>query len=130
MSPTTHNVNVVETASMTATITARTRSNFAILHLLSAAAFSREVGKLEQAHAGKPFGDFWEEILASATAAVFTAVAGFEAFANELFVDHATVFPELRVEVMAKLWELYEQKAILEKYEFALLLKGGTAFDR
>ncbi len=40
------------------------------------------------------------------------------------------LFPELKIEVMAKLWELYEQKPILEKFEFALLLKSAPAFDR
>jgi hypothetical protein len=45
-------------------------------------------------------------------------------------VDHAAVFPELKPVVMAKLWELFEQKPILEKFEFALVVKGGPAFDR
>jgi len=34
------------------------------------------------------------------------------------------VFPEIKPEIMAKLWELYEQKPPLEKFEFALLLKS------
>jgi hypothetical protein len=114
----------------TATVFARTRSNFAVVHLLSAASFSRRVGDLEKEHRGETFGAFCEEILAYASATIFATVAGLEAYANELFVDHATTFPELRLEVMAKLWELYEQKSSLEKYEFALLLKGAPAFER
>jgi hypothetical protein len=109
----------------------RTRTNFGVLHLLSAASLSRELGESERNHRGEPFGNFWEgEILAKATAAVLMAVAGLEAYANELFVDHSTTFPELPVEVMAKLWELYEQKPPLEKYEFAVLLKSAPPLDR
>jgi hypothetical protein len=104
--------------------------NLSISHLLSAALFSRTAGAIESANAGRAFGDFWENIQANAIAAVLTSVAALEAYANELFVDHAEVFPQLRLDIMAKLWELYEQKPILEKYDFALLLRQGNAFDR
>jgi hypothetical protein len=108
-------VGLSATVSASATITARTRTNLSVLHLLSAAYFSRKVGELETQHDGEAFGEFWEEILAFATATALTATAGLEAYANELFVDHAENFPELRHEVMSKLWELYEQKSTLEK---------------
>jgi hypothetical protein len=121
---------VIEMADAVAHATADTRVNLSIPHLLSAASFSRRLGELEAEHVGKEFGEFWHDILAQATATVFTSIAALEAYANELFIDHAELFPELRVEVMAKLWELYEQKPPLEKYEFALLLKQGQAFDR
>ena len=120
----------IQLEPMTMQATGTSRMNLSVLHLLSAASFSRAAGAIEAANAGKPFGEFWEEILAQSTAGVLTAVAALEAFANELFVDHAKIFPDLRVEVMARLWELYEQKPPLEKYEFALLLKQGQAFDR
>lgn len=109
---------------------AESRVNLSILHMLSAASHSRRVGDLEQEHSTEDFGEFWNEIFASASAAVFTSVAALESYANELFIDHKRVFPQLRVEVMAKLWELYEQKPTLEKFEFALLLKEGPTFDR
>ena len=105
------------------------RVNLSILHLLSAATFSRRLGEIEAENAGREFGDFWNDIFAQSTGAIFASVAALEAYANELFIDHADVFPELRDEVMAKLWELYEQKPTLEKYEFALLLKQSE-FDR
>jgi len=107
-----------------------TRVNLAVPHLLSAALLSRRLGELEAEHTGEEFGEFWHEIFANASGAVFASVAALESYANELFIDHESVFPELRVEVMAKLWELYEQKPILDKFEFALLLKNGTPFDR
>jgi hypothetical protein len=106
------------------------RINLAVLHLLAASSFSRRTRELEVAHKGEIFGAFWEDILAQATAAVMISVAGLEAYANELFIDHEKVFPGLPIEVMAKLWELYEQKAILEKFEMALLIKKAEPFDR
>jgi len=107
-----------------------TRVNLSVPHLLSAAFFSRRLGELESENAGKQFGAFWDEIFAQSSAVVFAAVAALEAYANEMFIDHSEVFPELRDEVMAKLWELYEQKPPLEKYEFALLLKQSTQLDK
>jgi hypothetical protein len=124
-------INVTDTASISdeARATVRTRTNLSVLHLLSAATHSQRVSALEQEHAGDEFGEFWEEILASASAGVFSSVAALEAYANELFVDHRTVFPDFPEQVMAKLWELYEQKPILEKFQFALLLKSAEQFD-
>ena len=57
----------------------RTRTNFGVLHLLSAASLSREVGESERNHHGKPFGDFWEgEILAKVIvhSLILTALMG------------------------------------------------------
>ena len=130
MVPADHSALITETIVITDSFTADVRSNFSIAHLLSATMFSRAVGALEAENEGKIFGDFWEDILANAIATVFTSVAALESYANELFVDHAIVFPELRLEVMSKLWELYEQKPILDKYEFALLLRQGEALNK
>jgi hypothetical protein len=103
--------------------------NLGALHLLSATIFSRRVQELEAEHAGKEFGEFWHEIFANASGVVFMSVAALESYINELFIDYKKVFPELRTEVIAKLWKLVEQKPILEKYKFALLLKNGPAFN-
>ena len=110
--------------------TGDTRVNFSVPHLLSAASLCRRVQEVESAHAGEQFGEFWHDIFANASATAFAVIAAMESYANELFIDHKTVFPELRVEVMAKLWELFEQKPTLEKFEFAVLLKNGKALDR
>lgn len=110
--------------------TGTSRVNLSVLHLLSAASFSRAAASIEEANAGRLFGEFWEGILAQSTATVLISVAALEAYANELFVDHAKIFPDLRIEVMAHLWELYEQKPPLEKYEFAILLKKGQPLER
>lgn len=130
MTPTISSASITEALSATDTINVAVRSNLSVTHILSAAMFSRAVGAIETANAEKAFGDFWEDIQANATATILTSVAALESYANELFVDHAEVFPELRFDIMAKRWELYEQKPILKKYDFALLLRQGNAFDR
>ena len=123
-------VAVIEGGAATVKATADTRVNLSVPHLLSAGSFSRRVGELEAEHSGKTFGEFWNDIFASATATVFASTAALESYANELFIDHEKVFPELKPQIMAKLWELYEQKPPLEKFEFALVLKSRASLDR
>ncbi|SRR6266581_2088980 len=130
MSPITQATIAVTDAPDKTSITTALRSSFSVLHLFSAASFSRATAAIEGENSGQSFGQFWEHILAYATAAVLTSVAALEAYANELFVDPPKIFPDLRVEVMACLWELYEQKRPLEKFELALLLKQADPFDR
>jgi hypothetical protein len=102
----------------------RTRASFGITHLLSAAYLSKCVGEIERAHAGDEFGPFWEDIQALAVATVLSAFAALEAYANEVFIDHRLYYPEQTPAFMEKLWETYERKDVLDKVEFALLLKG------
>ena len=128
--PTDNSLSGSTSVSFTATAVGSTRANLSVTHLLAAALFSRTAGQLEAEHAGEKFSDFWEDTQSNVIACIFTTVAGLEAFANELFVDGAEVFPDVRHEVMVKLWELYEQKATLEKYDFAALLRGSVAPNR
>lgn len=104
------------------------RVNLAVQHMLAAARFSREVGNLELQHKGQELGAFWDSILHFAIACILTTVASLEAYANELFSDRNTLFPA--PELMHNLWETYEQKPILEKFEFALLLLRKPSMDR
>ena len=120
---------VSEIAVATVSITAKIRVNLAVQHMLAAARFSREVGQLEEQHRGEQFGEFWESILHHATACVLTAVASLEAYANELFTDRSSLFPAYSPELMNNLWETYEQKPILQKFEFALLLLRKPVMD-
>ena len=53
-----------------------------------------------------------------------------ESYINELFVDHVTVFPHQPSVILARLWEVYESKQTLEKFELALLLLEKEKFDR
>jgi hypothetical protein len=96
--------------------TVKTRTNYAVPHLLSAATFSRRLGEIETRHSGQDFGPFWDEILAHATATVFLAVAGLESYANELFIDMNQNFPGVRQEL----------KSTLDKFDLALLLRQAS----
>lgn len=124
-------VTVGDIVSLTcsAEVLGSTRTHLSVLHLLSAATHSRAVYSLEQENNGKGWGDHWETVFAFASGAVFTSVAALEAYANELFVDCHKVFPEFPAPAMEKLWESYEQKSILDKFQFALLLKRAQSFD-
>lgn len=108
----------------------RTRINFGVPHLLSAALFSRATKALEAKHQGEPLGEFWEDVLAQATAAVFTSVAGLESYANELFADHQWMFPTIRSDLVKALWDVYERRTLLEKFDLALTLQQLPALDR
>jgi hypothetical protein len=105
-------------------------SNFAIQHLLAANHFSRHVAEVENAHTGKPFGAFFEEILWFSSACVLSCCAGLEAYANELLLDHAKHLPELSPELVAKFWNLIERKPVFDKLDMALLLKKKALLSR
>ena len=106
------------------------RANFSVSHLLAAASFSRAVGKLQSDNEGRPFDDFFEDIQYNAIATVLTATAALESYANELFVDQATVFPNQPSRILEKFWEAYEFKPTLEKFDLALLLLDKGKLDR
>jgi hypothetical protein len=54
---------------------------------------------------------------------ILTVAASLEAYANELFSDRKKAFPEYSEELLHNLWETYEKKSVVEKFEFALLLR-------
>jgi hypothetical protein len=114
----------------TVVATATFRMNFAVQHMLAAARFSRQVLELEREHQGEAFGPFFDDILHHATACIFAASASLEAYANELFFDRATAFPDYSSELLDKLWEIFEQKPTLDKFGFALLLRDRPKMDR
>lgn len=109
---------------------ARSRVNFGVPHLLSSASFSRATKALEIEHHGEPLGAFWDDVLAQATASIFTAVAGLESYANELFADRQWMFPAIRPDLLKALWDVYERKTLLEKFDLALMLQQLPLLDR
>lgn len=115
---------------MTLVANATLRMNLAIHHLLGAATFAREVKAIEAEHAGEPFGEFFERILWYSSACVLSCAAGLEAYANEMFVDRATHFPDLPAPVADKIWELLEPKTPVEKFDMAVLLRDKSVLDR
>jgi hypothetical protein len=101
----------------------RVRTNLSFIHLMSAARFSKTVQRLEEEHAGHPFGPFFEEIIAHASASVLLAVAGLEAFVNEMFIDHSKYLSRVNSDLVAHLWNRYESGGTpLERLDLALLL--------
>jgi hypothetical protein len=67
--------------------TGRVISNFALTHFSAAKHFSLKTNELEKAHAGQPFGNFWEEISIYCSSSIMTAAASLEALINELFLE-------------------------------------------
>lgn len=106
------------------------RTNLSIPHLLSAAFFSRKTAELEEMHKDAEFGSFWEEILANAVATVLVSVAAMEAYINEIFADRAKNFQHFSEGAMSAVWDAYETKPILDKFNFALLLKCDSSYDK
>ena len=116
-------------ASAKTTAVAILRVNLAVRHLLAAARFSREVGRLEKEHQGEQLG-FSESIFQHAIACVLTTAASLEAYANELFSDRHKEFSDYSPELIHSLWETYKWKPTLEKFELALLQLRKPRMDR
>src|SRR4051812_12733390 len=100
----------------------RELNSFGLLHLFSAAHFSRQVAELERLHANEPLGKFWDELFALSTACVFCCVAGLEGYANELFVLHCDTLRQDRPQWSEDRWRKVEMKPILSKYDLATKL--------
>jgi hypothetical protein len=117
-------LNIRECADV-GSINATLRVNLAVQHMLAAARFSRDVGRVEAEHATEQFGPFWESLFHPAMACILMAAASLEAYANELFSDRKIIFSAYPPELMQNLWDTYEQKPILDKFDFALQAGNG-----
>lgn len=111
--------------------TVRSKFNLAILQMRAAARFSRRVEELENIIPDDPskFALHWEEILQYSMASVICCASSIEAYANELFSERHRVFPNYSSNLLEELWKNYERKPTLDKFKFALLLRGKNAFD-
>lgn len=123
-------VIVMPEANDTAEFTVSQRMNLAVQNMLAAARFSRRVAELEDSNISQPFRSFWEEILHNSIASVMCCSSSLEAYANELFFEREAVFPKFSAPLLDNLWETYERKATLEKFEFALLLSEKSGIDK
>ena len=106
----------------------KTRDNYSIPHLISACHFARALKEVEQRHSG--WGEHWNLALANASAVQMLVIASLESYINEVFVDAHSHFPTVSEPLVRKLSEAFDRKAILEKYELALLLRDCSIFDR
>jgi hypothetical protein len=107
----------MQEANDTAEFTVSQRTNLALQNMLAAARFSRRVAELEDSNNSQPFRSFWEEILHNSIASVMCCSSSLEAYANELFFEREAVFPKFSAPLLDKLWETYERKTTLEKFE-------------
>lgn len=105
------------------------RANLSLQHLRAAAMFSRQVGQLEVANAGKPFGAFFDELTGASAACVIMAFAGAEAYINEVFVDRKRHFPGQDPVALTLLWQELEEESIKKKYDSAHRLAGAGCIE-
>lgn len=106
--------------------TAKQRPNLAVQHMMAASRFARLCYEVEQDNAQASFGPFYDEIIHYVTATVLFSVASIEANINEIFADvrdGLVVLDALDADLLPEIWTLIEEKPILEKYQFALVLK-------
>ena len=92
-------------------------------HLSAALRFSRQVAAEEIKDQDR------RAIRDYATASVFAAVAALEAYANELFFQPMTTFPEHSAKLLGELWELSDRKPIIDKFNLALRIKNKPTLN-
>lgn len=119
---------IEETLHAADSVSAIALHRFALVHLHSAASFSRCTKELEDANSGKTWGPFVDPIVAAASAAVMLAVAALEAYANEFFIDNPRLFDD--GSGSANAWDAYRPKEIFAKYELALDRSTHERLDR
>lgn len=115
---------------LTLSATLRTRMNYSVQHLLVSASLAREVDAIETSNAGAEFGSFWDDVLGYSVGCVVLAAAALEAYVNELFADRDKHFSAHDQAILNLLWEEYERKSLVDKFDLALRLRTGTALDR
>ncbi len=107
--------------------TLRQRSNFAVQHMMAAAHFSRLCNKVEQDNIGLPLGPFYDEIISYVTATILSTVASLESNINEIFadaLDGILKFESIDLKRLKEIWQLVEEKPIIEKYQIAIVFNG------
>ncbi|MDD1533037.1 MULTISPECIES: hypothetical protein [unclassified Bradyrhizobium] len=123
-------VTFTDEAEFAESITLRLRTNYAIVHLMAAARFSRRVGVIQSEHLNDGFGDWWDEMLHNAVACLLLTAACLESYANELFADRETVFAGIAPHVIDKVWDLSERGSPLDKLDTAVELLQKPGFDK
>ena len=118
-----HASSSVEMGPIEISARARTRLDFSIVHMLAAARSSRHTKIAEDS------GNI-DETLQDCTTCVISTVAALEAYANELFFDLPSTFPGHKSEFLTAIWSFFESKGVLEKFEFALLLRNNSAIEK
>lgn len=123
------NVGITEALNVTATATAKSRTNLALHHLFAACRFAARIGEIERQNQSQPFGSFWEEILQNSLGVAMLSVTCIECYANELCFEPSTIAPTLNPAATALVAELLDNEAILRKYSAALTLRCGAPLN-
>lgn len=116
-------------ADVTAVITAKSRTNLALHHLLAACRFAARIGELERENIGQPFGGFWEEILQNALGVATLTVACAECYANELFFEGSAISPALNRVAADLIAESLDRDPILRRYSAVLAIRTGKTLE-
>jgi len=109
------------------------RSNFAVVHMMAASQFARLCYAVEEKNKGLELGSFFEEIRSYVVGTILSSVASIESNINEVFADlqdHLINHTNVETEILKEIWPLIEQRPILEKYEFALVLNKKRKMDK
>ncbi len=119
-----------ETVDTAGSISARTRVNLALHHLLAACRGCAAISSIETAHQGAAYGPFWEEILHNALSVSALSVAAIEAYANQLYCDGVLEKAGIKAAASMEIMALVDREQILNKYSLVLSLHKGVALNR
>jgi uncharacterized protein YerC len=109
-------------------LTLNFRPGFGLAHLRTASKLSELCGEVEVKNEGAKFGPFFDDINDYSSACVMSCVASLEAYINEIFIDREKHFKIHDINLMDDLWDILEKKSIIDKFQFALLLKNKEKF--
>tara|TARA_R110000851_G_scaffold176888_2_gene323645 strand:- start:2705 stop:3361 length:657 start_codon:yes stop_codon:yes gene_type:complete len=110
-------------------LTLNFRPGFALAHIRTAAKLSKLCRNVEIENEGEKFGPFFDDLTDYSTACVMSCVASLEAYINEIFIDRNKHFESHDINLMHDLWDVLEKKSVLDKFQFALLLKNKKKLD-
>jgi len=105
-------------------LTLNFRPGFGLTHLRTAAKLSELCREIEIQNKGTKFGPFFGDLTDYSTACVMPCVASLEAYINEIFIDREKHFENHDINLLHDLWDVLEKKNVIDKFQFALLLKN------
>lgn len=105
------------------------RTNLALHHLFAACRFTARILQLERENKGKPFGEFWDEILHNALGVLTLSTAALETFANELYFEGNGLKDTFNNKTAEILGDLIDRQPVLSKYELILAARTSNSLS-
>lgn len=105
-------------------LTLNFRPSFGLAHLRTASKLSKMCQEVEVKNEGKQFGPFFDDITDYSSACVMSSAAAMEAYINEIYIDSDKHFDSHDMNLLNDLWDVLEKKSVIEKFQFALLLRN------